>query len=73
MTPAHPVAPTATAAAAPSPWLTAAASAVGLAVVSAGSPAVADTPPATFVGLVSGNALVQIPGGHPGDSSTPSS
>ena len=39
---------------------TAAASAVGLAVVSAGSPAGADAPPATFVGLVSGNALVQF-------------
>ena len=39
-----------------------AASAVGLAVaaVTAGSPAVADTPPATFVGLVNGNALVQF-------------
>ena len=39
-----------------------AASAVGLAVaaVTAGSPAIADTPPATFVGLVNGNALVQF-------------
>ena len=41
-------------------FATAAASAVGLAVVTAGSPAGADTPPATFVGLVNGNALVQF-------------
>ncbi|HWM18801.1 MAG TPA: DUF4394 domain-containing protein [Ilumatobacteraceae bacterium] len=39
---------------------TAAASAVALATVSTGSPAAADAPPATFVGLVSGNALVQF-------------
>ena len=44
----------------PSPSRTAAASAVGLAVVTAGSPAVADNPPANFVGLVNGNALVQF-------------
>jgi hypothetical protein len=41
-------------------FATAAASAIGLAVVSAGSPAGADAPPATFVGLVNGNALVQF-------------
>lgn len=33
---------------------------VGLTAITAGSPAAADTPPATFVGLVNGNALVQF-------------
>ena len=39
---------------------TVAAATVGLTVATAASPAVADTPPATFVGLVNGNALVQF-------------
>jgi hypothetical protein len=44
-------------------FATAAASAIGLAAVAAvtaASPAAADTPPATIVGLVNGNALVQF-------------